>query len=103
MVLKTQNDNVINKYRYLFPSFVYLRKMCHDKGSFIVKQKKCGLVIFFFSKTLSERKYFQKLLQVSMCLMDVFSFVWFNITGWHAMENFFAWIWLNYKTVLCFL
>lgn len=38
-----------------------------------------------------------------MCLIDVFSFVWFNITGWHAMEKKFARIWLNYKTVLCFL
>lgn len=59
MVLKTQNNNVIKKYRYLFPSFVYLRKMCHDKGRFLVKQKKCGLVIFFSLKLFLKESIFK--------------------------------------------
>lgn len=37
--IQTQN-NVINKYRFWYPWFVYLRKICSNKGRIILKQRK---------------------------------------------------------------
>lgn len=45
--------NAFNKYRKRYPCFVYLRKICYNKGRFILKQRIFG--IFFYLNFCSNK------------------------------------------------
>lgn len=67
------NNNVINKYWYWYPCFVYLRKICYDKGRLIFKQRKLGLFfIVVFSLLWSSVIEKVKLLRVFFISFYIF-------------------------------
>lgn len=90
-ILKTQKNNVINKYRYWYPCFIYLRKICYNKCKFILKRRKFGLIFFIFFffplKTFCSNLIANvRFLRVFVSFYIVYG-VWLYIIDLHAMEN----------------
>lgn len=46
-IVNRTKSNVINNYRYCFPCFAYLIKICYDKDRIVLKQRKLRLFFSF--------------------------------------------------------